>query len=114
MVLWGLGVQHPEIPFHPFLRVCLVLPVDHSVHSVQESQVSQVAPVLLGSLEIQACQALPVVLAQSGWTLVDWERGSGWRCSEPSDLIRGRTFIIVVIIMVVLVRYSRGTVTHSG
>lgn len=86
MVLWGLGVQHLEIPFHPFLRACLVLLVDHFVHSGLESQVFQVVPVLLGSLEIQACQALLVVLAQFGWTLVDWERGSGWRCSEPCDL----------------------------
>lgn len=92
-VLWGLGVQHPEIPFHPFLRVCLVLLVDHSVHSGQESQVFQVVPVLLGSLEFQACQALPLVLAQFGWRLVDWERDSGWRCSEPCDLRRGRTLI---------------------
>lgn len=94
MVLWVLGVQHLEIPFHPFLRVCLVLLVDHSVHSGQENQVFQVVPVLPGSLEIQAYRALPVVLAQLGRTLVDWERGSGRRCSEPCDLIRGRTDII--------------------
>lgn len=87
MVLWGLGVQRLEILSHPFLQVALVLLVDHSVHFGQESQVFLVIPVLLGSLEIQVCQALPVVLAQFGRTLVDWEHGSGWRCSEPCDLM---------------------------
>lgn len=61
-----------------------------SVRSVPGSQVCLGVPVLPATLEVPVCQALLGVLAQCGWRLVDWVRGSGWSCSAPCDLKTGK------------------------
>lgn len=64
----------------------LSLLVVRSVRSVLGSQVSPGVPVLPECPEFPVCQALLGVLAQCGWRLVDWERGSGWSCTGPCGL----------------------------
>lgn len=85
-VLWVLEGQRLEILFHPFLQVDLVLLAAHSGHSGQGSQVFLAVPVLPVCLETQVCQSLQEGQVQCVQTQVDWERGSGWSCSEPCDL----------------------------
>lgn len=71
----------------------LSLPASRSVHSVPGSPVCLVVPAPPGCPEAPFCRVLLGVLVPCGWTLADWERGSGWSCIAPGGLRSGESWM---------------------